>query len=189
MQACQVAGDLFTLQLSRKDQHFQEQPRSAASGAAPLQTWGGRGEEISVTPPKWSASPKLQLKKGCLDLSTQGILFRVSFLLLFWSFYELAWSCLLSEIRFSSWGLWLKWKSRLTVPFPSSRNWRKYLVSMQGRGELFQPCTSQGEPGLSPCCLLLPTKALQGEVVKLRPQWEGTHGSKAVGKALFNSSE
>lgn len=36
-----LSGDLFPLQLLRKDQHFQEQPRSAASGA--LQALG-RGE-------------------------------------------------------------------------------------------------------------------------------------------------
>lgn len=178
-----LSGDLFPLQLSRKNQHFQEQPRSAASGA--LQTLGGRSEEINATAPKWSDSHKLQLKKGCLDLSTQGILFRVSFLLLFWSFYELISSCLLSEIRFSSWGMWCKWKSRLTVPFLSSRNRRKYLMSVQGRGELLQLCTSQGNPGLRPRCLLLPTKALQGGMVQLRPQWEEAHDSKAVGKALF----
>lgn len=142
---------------------------------------GGKSEEISATAPKWSDSHKLQLKKRCLDLSAQQVLFRVSFLL-FWSFYELTWSFFLSE----SWGMQLKGKSRLTVPFPSSRNRRKYLVSLQERGELFQPCTSQGEPRLSPYCLLLPTKALQGGVVQLRPQWEGTNDSKAQGKALFS---
>jgi len=40
MQVCQVAGDLFPLQLARQEQHFREQPRSAASGTAPLQAWG-----------------------------------------------------------------------------------------------------------------------------------------------------
>lgn len=84
MQVCQVAGDLFPLQLSRKEHRFQEQPLSR-----PGERWQEfrRSEEISATTLKWSDSHKLQLKKGCLDLSTQGVLFGFFFLLLFWTFF------------------------------------------------------------------------------------------------------
>lgn len=59
-------------------------------------------------------------------------------------------------------------------------------MSLQGRGELFQLCISQSEPGPSPCCLLLTTKVLQDGMMQLKPQWEGAHDSKAVRKALFS---
>lgn len=76
-----------------------------------------RSEEIGATTLKWSDSHKLQLKKGCLDLSTQGGLFVVFFFLLFWTFYELARNCPLSETKLGSQGTWWKLEVKANSAF------------------------------------------------------------------------
>lgn len=75
----QGAGDAFPFQLSRKEQLLSR----------PEVRWQEfrRSEEISAAALKWSDSHKLQLKKGCLDLSTQGVCFFVFFLVVILGFF------------------------------------------------------------------------------------------------------